>query len=357
MAETSGQEKSEKATGKRRLEARRRGQVALSREVPSALILLTGLGVFSLAGSFVFERLFAMLGGTFHGLNTVRLNTVAGATAFAVELFQGLVVLLVPFFLPFLIAGFIGNVGQIGLEFHAQTLKPKLAQLNPLAGVKKLFSLRSLVETAKSILKILIVGGIAYAVVSGHLKEFPGLMRFELVEIWEFACRLVVKLVFYVCLALIALAALDYLYQRWQHEQSLKMTKQEVKDERKQAEGDPQVKARIRSLQRQAAYQRMMAEVPKADVVITNPTHLAIALRFDPQEMAAPRVVAKGADFLAERIKEVARENDVPLVENKPLAQALFKVAEIGDFIPVDLYRAVAEVLAYVYRLKGRYRL
>jgi flagellar biosynthetic protein FlhB len=357
MAETSGQEKSEKATGKRRLEARRRGQVALSREVPSALILLTSLGVFYLAGAFVFERLFALLGGTFSSLGTVRLSTVAQATAFALDLFQVIVALLVPFFLPFLVAGFLGNVAQIGLEFHAQSLQPKLAQLNPLAGAKKLLSLRSLVETVKSVLKIVIVGGIAYAVINGHLEEFPPLMRFELVEIWDFACRLVIKLTFYVCLALIVLAALDYFYQRWQYEQSLKMTKQEVKDERKQAEGDPQVKARIRSLQRQAAHQRMMAEVPKADVVITNPTHLAIALRFEPQEMAAPRVVAKGADFLAERIKEVAREHDVPLVENKPLAQALFKVAEIGDFIPVDLYRAVAEVLAYVYRLKGRHRL
>jgi flagellar biosynthetic protein FlhB len=153
------------------------------------------------------------------------------------------------------------------------------------------------------------------------------------------------------------LAALDYIYQRWQHEESLKMTKQEIKDERKQTEGDPQVKSRIRSLQRQAAYQRMMAEVPKSDVVITNPTHLAVALRFDPAEMAAPRVTAKGADFIAERIRDIARESNVPIVENKPLAQALYKMAELGDYIPVDLYRAVAEVLAYVYRLKGRHSL
>jgi len=165
------------------------------------------------------------------------------------------------------------------------------------------------------------------------------------------------KIVFYVCLALLVLAVLDYAYQRWQYEQSLKMTKQEVKDERKQSEGDPQVKARIRSLQRQAAYQQMMAEVPKSDVVITNPTHLAIALRFNPSEMAAPRVVAKGADFIAERIREIAREHRVPVVENKTLARALYKMAEIGDYVPVDLYRAVAEVLAYVYRLKGKYSL
>ncbi len=357
MAEASGQEKTEQATGKRRTEARQRGQVALSREIPSTLILLASLGVFYLAGSSVFERLFAMLGGTFRGLGSIRLTTVSQASVFAAELFQTLLLLLIPFFLPFFIIGIIGNVAQIGLEFHAKPLQPKFGQLNPLAGIKKLASLRSLVELVKSILKIAIVGGIAYAVVARHLDEFPSLMRLDLADSWDFFCRLVKDLIFYVSLALIALAALDYFYQRWQLEKSLKMTKQEVKDERKQSEGDPQVKARIRSLQRQAAYQRMMAEVPKADVVITNPTHLAVALRFNPQEMDAPRVVAKGADFIAERIKEVAREHDIPLVENKPLAQALFKTAEIGDFIPVDLYRAVAEVLAYVYRLKGRYSL
>jgi flagellar biosynthetic protein FlhB len=156
---------------------------------------------------------------------------------------------------------------------------------------------------------------------------------------------------------MIVLAVGDYAYQRWQHEQSLKMTKQEIKDERKQSEGDPQIKARIRSLQRQAAYHRMIAEVPQADVVITNPTHLAVALRFDPAAMAAPRVVAKGADHIAERIREIARGHDVPLVENPALAQALYRTADVGDSIPIELYRAVAEVLAYVYRLKGKYSL
>jgi flagellar biosynthetic protein FlhB len=194
-------------------------------------------------------------------------------------------------------------------------------------------------------------------VVSGYLTEFPSLVRWDIGSIWAFTITVAGKIVLYVGLVLAALAALDYLYQRWQYERSLKMTKQEVKDECKQAEGDPQIKARIRSLQRQTAYQRMMAEVPKADVVITNPSHLAVALRFNAEEMAAPRVVAKGADHMAARIREVAREHGVPLVENKSLAQALYKMADVGDYVPVDLYRAVAEVLAYVYRLKGKYSL
>ena len=179
-------------------------------------------------------------------------------------------------------------------------------------------------------------------------------MRWDLWALWNFTAEVAFKIIFYVFLAMLVLSALDYLYQRWQYEESLKMTKQEVTDEHKQSEGDPKVKARIRSLQRQTAYHRMMAEVPKADVVITNPTHLAIALRFKSDEMPAPRVVAKGAGYIAERIRETAREHNVPIVENKPLAQTLFKMTELGDYIPVDLYRAVAEVLAYVYRLKGK---
>jgi flagellar biosynthetic protein FlhB len=355
MAENSGQEKTEKATGKRREEARRRGQVASSREVPSTLILITGLAVMQFAGAFVFERLRGILGGIFRDIHTIRLDSVAVASAMALELFKNIVLILLPFFIPILVAGFIGNVGQFGLAFHATPLAPKFGNLNPLSGIKKLFSLRSTVEMLKSVLKLLLVGAIAYAVIVGSLEDFPGLVALDLASIAALTWQVGARITLYVCLALVVLSALDVVYQRWQYEQNLKMTKQEVKDEHKSMEGDPQVKARIRSLQRQAAYQRMMVEVPKSDVVITNPTHLAIALSYDAQQMAAPRVVAKGADFVAERIKEVAREHDVPLVENKPLAQALFKMADVGDPIPVDLYRAVAEVLAYVYKLKGRY--
>jgi flagellar biosynthetic protein FlhB len=248
----------------------------------------------------------------------------------------------------------VANVAQIGLEFHGQGLAPKFSKLNPLAGLKRIFSLRGLVELAKSLLKIAFVGLIAWSVMSGYISKFPSLVRLDLGEIWLFTHSAAFRIILYVSLALMVLAALDYIYQRWQYEESLKMTKQEVKDERKQSEGDPQVKSRIRALQRQTAYQRMLAEVPKSDVVITNPTHLAVALRFDSSAMIAPQVTAKGADYIAERIREVAIENGVPIVENKSLAQALYRMAEIGDYVPVDLYRAVAEVLAYVYRLKGR---
>jgi flagellar biosynthetic protein FlhB len=357
MAESSGQERSERATGKRRMEARKRGQVVLSREIPSALILIGVLGVFYFAGAQAFDDLMRLFGRFFGQLHTARLRTISDAGTLAGELLQESFLLLAPMVLPLLVAGLIGNVIQVGFEIHVEPLAPKLSKLNPLAGIKRIFSLRGLVELVKSTVKIVFIGVIAWSVVSGYLTEFPTLVRRDIAGIWEFTHTAAVRIIFYVCLAMIVLAVLDYAYQRWQHEQSLKMTKQEVKDERRQAEGDPQIKSRIRSLQRQAAYHRMIAEIPKADVVITNPTHLAVALRFDPSEMAAPRVVAKGADHLAERIRDIAREHNVPLVENKSLAQALYKLAQPGDTIPVDLYRAVAEVLAYVYRLKGKHAL
>ena len=357
MAEAPGQERTERATGKRRMEARKRGQVALSREIPSTLILMTLLGVLYFSGARVFEDLIRLFGGFFGQLHSIRLHTVSDAGALATELVQACFRLLAPMVLPLMIAGLAGNMMQVGFEIHTEPLAPKLSKLNPVAGLKRIFSVRGLVEMAKSIAKIAFISAIAWSVVSGYLVEFPTLMRRDLGGIWEFTHTAAFRIIVYVCLAMIVLAALDYAYQRWQYEQSLKMTKQEVKDERKQTEGDPQVKGRIRSLQRQAAYHRMIAEVPKSDVVITNPTHLAVALRFDASEMAAPRVVAKGADHIAERIRAIAREHDVPLVENKSLAQALYKLAEPGDTIPVELYRAVAEVLAYVYRLKGKHAL
>jgi flagellar biosynthesis protein FlhB len=357
MAESPGQERTERATGKRRIEARKRGQVALSREIPSALILITLLGVFYFSGTGVIEALIQLFGEFFGQLHTARLRTISDATALAIALCRSCLLLLVPVVLPLLIAGVAGNILQIGFEIHAEPLAPKLSKLSPAAGLKRICSMRGLVELVKSMAKIVFIGVIAWSVVSGYLTDFPTLVRRDIGGIWEFTHTAAFRIIFYVCLAMVVLAVLDYAYQRWQYEENLKMTKQEVKDERKQTEGDPQIKARIRSLQRQAAYHRMIAEVPKADVVITNPTHIAIALRFDPAEMNAPRVVAKGADHVAERIRDIARDHAVPLVENKPLAQALYRLAEPGDYIPVELYRAVAEVLAYVYRLKGRHAL
>jgi len=356
MPESGGQERTERATTKRREEARRKGQVAQSREIPSVLILLTAMGFFYFAGSWMFENVSEVIGGIYARLGTLRLDAVSDVNAFAVDIFKKVFLILIPFFVPVLIAGIAGNIGQIGFEIHGQPIKPKLDKLNPISGIKKFVSLKSLVEMVKSIFKVLFVGGIAYGVVSKETAKFPGLMQQEVGEILLFIGKVAFKIFFFVCLALILLAALDYLYQRWQYEKDLKMTKQEVKDERKQSEGDPKIKGRIRRMQLEMARRRMMEAVPQADVVITNPVHLAVALKFDAASMMAPAVVAKGSGHIAERIKETARNHQVPIIEDKPLAQALHKMVEIGEYIPVELYRAVAEILAYVYRLKGMYQ-
>jgi len=356
MPETGGQERTEKATPKRRRDARKKGQVAQSRELPSVMILMTALGFFYFAGSWIFDSLLQVIGGVYGHLDTLRLDAVSEVNAFSVEIFKKVLLILIPFFVPILIAGMAGNIGQIGFEFHGEPMSPKLTRLNPIAGLKKLVSLRSMVEVIKSVIKILFIGGIAFGIVKNETTAMPALMQQEVVDILLFIGRVAFKIFFFVCLALIVLAFLDYAYQRWQYEQSLKMTKQEVKDERRQIEGDPKVKGRIRRVQLELARHRMMEAVPEADVVITNPVHLAVALKFDAAKMIAPTIVAKGSGYVAERIKEIARSHQVPIVENKPLAQALHKMAEIGEFIPVELYRAVAEVLAYVYRLKGMYQ-
>ena len=356
MPESSGQERTEKATPKKRRQARRKGQVAQSREIPSVLILMTALGFFYFAGTWMFWSISEFIGGVYQNIDTLRLNTAADVSAFSVDILKKLFSILIPFFLPILVAGAVGNIGQVGFEVHSEPITPKLSKLNPISGVKKLFSIKSLVELAKSILKILIIGGIAYGLIKSEMEGFAPLMQLSVAEILLFIAKAAFKIIFLVCLALIIMAFLDFVYQRWQHEENLKMTKQEVKDERKQTEGDPKVKGRIRKVQMEMAARRMMEAVPEADVVITNPIHLAIALKFEASKMHAPTVIAKGSAHIAERIKEIARNHQVPIVEDKPLAQTLFKMVEIGEFIPEELYRAVAEILAYVYRIKGMYQ-
>ncbi len=349
----TGQEKTEKATGKKRQEARKNGQVALSREVSSVMVLGASLGFFYFAGSWVFANLSEFISGVYQNIDSLRIASVEDASAFSMEILSKLLLTLLPILLPIAIAGFIANVFQIGFQINSEALAPKLTKLNPISGIKRLASLRSLVELSKSIAKIIFIGSIAYVLVKGEMEQFPALIQQEVGQILVFIARVSLKICFFVCLAMLALAALDYLYQRWQFEEDLKMTKQEVKDELRQTQGDPKIKARIRGMQMEMARRRMMEAVPEADVIITNPTHLAIALKFDARKMIAPRVLAKGAGYVAQRIREIAEENRIPIVEEKMLARALYKMVEIGDDIPAELYRAVAEVLAYVYRLKG----
>ena len=355
MAETAGQERTEKATPKKREEARKKGQVAISREVSSAVVLLASLGFFYFAGSWMFWNLSEVITRVYQNIGTLRLNNIDDASVFSLEVLTRLLAILMPFLLPLAILGFAANILQVGFKISTEAIAPKLNKLNPISGMKRFVSVKSMVELAKSVAKILFIGIIAYLLVKSDMKAFPSLVHQEVGQILVFTARVSLKMCLFICLALIVLAILDFLYQQWQHQEDLKMTKQEVKDEQKQTFGDPKVKSRIRSMQLEMARRRMMEAVPEADVVITNPTHLAIALKFKAEEMIAPLVLAKGAGHIAQRIKEIAAENRIPLVEDKPLAQALYKMVELGNYIPAELYRAVAEVLAYVYRIKGIY--
>ncbi|MCJ8501294.1 flagellar biosynthesis protein FlhB [Desulfatitalea alkaliphila] len=351
MAEKPEQEKTEPATPKKRQEARKKGNVAQSREIPSVVVLLSALSVFYFAGGWMFGQLGEIMRSVFLQITYSDMGATTTHAMFW-QLFKKVVLLLSPLLMVVAVAGIAGNVSQFGFMITGEKMKPKLSKLNPIEGIKRLLSLRSLIELFKSVFKVLIIGSVAFAVVRRELELIPAMVELSIPAVLAYVGGVALKMGFFTCLVLIILAALDYVFQRWQHERDLRMTKQEVKDEHKQSEGDPLVRSRIRSAQREMAQRRMMSQVPDATVVITNPTHLAIAIKFE-RSMPAPMVVAKGAGHVAQKIKEIAAENNIPVIEEKPLARTLYKSVEIDQYIPVDLYKAVAEILAYVYRLKG----
>jgi flagellar biosynthetic protein FlhB len=351
MAEDQDQERTEKATPKKKEEARKKGQIAQSREIPSVIVLLSALSVFYFAGGWMFNQLADVMRGIFDQLVQKSFGAESAQMLLLHVLVQ-LLTLLGPLLFVILVAGVFANLVQTGFMLTGETLTPNFSKLNPLSGIKRLFSLRSTAEVVKAVLKIIIVGGMAYATLFREMDHIPALVALEIPQIMSFMGSVALRLGYYTCLVLMVLAGIDYLFQLWQHERDLRMTKQEIKDEHRQQEGDPMVRSRIRAVQREMAMKRMMEAVPDATVVITNPTHLAVALKFD-RSMPAPKVVAKGAGHIAEKIKSLAYDHDVPVIEQKPLARALYKNVDIDQFIPADLYHAVAEMLAYVYRLKG----
>ena len=353
MSERNDQEKTEQPTPKRRTEAREKGNVAHSAEIPSVAVLLSSLLVFFFAGPWMFRHLTAFMREMFQSIGAYPLDNASAPGLLGLVLRHTAWVLL-PLMLAICVGGLAANVGQVGLLISKEALTPKFEKLNPIAGIKRFLSLRSLVELVKSLVKILTVGCIAYLQIRGQVKNFPQLLEASVGDILAVIGRASMGIGLYTCLALMVLAGLDLLFQRWRHERDLMMSRQEIKDENRQLEGDQQIKGRIRRTQMEMGRRRMMQAVPEASVVIANPEHLAIAIQYDPKKMAAPVVTAKGADIIAQRIKAVAREHSVPVVENKPLARTLYKAVDIGKPIPSDLYRAVAEVLAYVYRLKKR---
>jgi flagellar biosynthetic protein FlhB len=352
MAENEeGQEKTEPGTGKRREEAREKGQVASSKELVSAGILVACLIYFYFGTSGLLKKIMELMTSGFRAAGTTDVTQATIHGIIAAYIFKGFIILF-PLMLTVVVAAILCNVFQVGLMFSSESVQPKLSKIDPIGGFERLFSLRSVMELIKNIIKICIVGTVAYLVIKKEQDNMFTLMDQSVWGTMVYLGSICFKILLVTTIVLIILAILDYMYQRWEYEKSMRMTKQEVKDEFKNTEGDPLIKARIRRLQREAAQKRMMAAVPKADVIITNPTHLAIAIKYDPDNMQAPVVVAKGADYIAEKIRQIAEENDVLIVENKPLAQVLYKVVNVNDFIPETVYRAVAEVLAYVYDQK-----
>jgi flagellar biosynthesis protein FlhB len=352
VAEESFQEKTEEATGKRRTDARNKGQVARSMDLNSSFMILFGLLLLLVCGGGIISglaeslRAFMMRAGTFApNADSLRMITAEAATRFAM--------ILGPVVGGMAMIGLGAGYAQVGALWTLEPLKPNFAKLNPLTGIKKVvISRRAAVEIAKNVMKASVVGYIAYLALESVLSDTVSLMDGDPMEILGFMARASLGVGFKTGIAFLGLSVLDFFYQRFEHEKNLKMSKEEVKEEMKETEGDPHTKARIRGIQRKIAYKRMMAEVPKADVVLTNPTHLAVALKYESKKMGAPRVVAKGAGLIAERIKEIARANNVPVVEDKPLARALYKSVDVGDEIPEKLFQAVAQVLAYIYRLR-----
>lgn len=352
MAESNDQEKTEEATHQRREDFRRRGQVAQSREIGAVLIMLASLLMMWALGRFFLEQVHQIFTQTFteFAVMSARQEDWFNALKFAVTKSAMVVG---PLAGILWLVGVCSTLVQIGFLSNEEAMKFDLNKLNPVEGFKKIFSLRALVEGAKSIAKISVVGLIVYFVFKGEISNIPQVASYEVRELLVYIGEVLFKLFGVVILFMGVLAAADYFFQRWELEKKMRMTKQEVKEEVKSREGDPMVRARIRKLQRELASRRMMEDVKKADVIITNPTHIAVALRYSAQ-MIAPRVVAKGAGEVAAKIKELAKQMNIPVVENKPLARTMFRTLKIGATIPRELYTAVAEVLSYIYRLKKK---
>lgn len=345
-------EKTEKATPKKRQDSKKKGQVAKSQDVNTAIVLFSVFLFLYIAGGFMKNRIFSLFT---YPLTQSAAGSFTSDSLYSlfIDMLKEIALILGPLMLVAMVAGIAANFMQVGVMFSTEAIQFKLEKINPLKGFKRIFSLRALVELLKSILKITFVGVITFFSIWTRMDEIMLLSQKSIASSLVTLADITVKTGLFASGSLLFLAMLDYMYQRFDFEKSIRMSKQEIKEEYKTTEGDPLIKSRIKQKQKEMAMSRMMQEIPNADVVITNPTHYAIALKYEETKMDAPVVVAKGLDFVAQKIKLVAGENDVPMMENRPLARALYNQAEIGQVIPEEFFKGVAEILAYVYKLKG----
>jgi flagellar biosynthetic protein FlhB len=352
MADDNQEEKTEQPTPRRRQELREKGEVAKSRELPSVAVLMSALVVLTLTGSYTYAHIQSVMQGAL-SLPLLDDLSLPNLIDFSRIMTTRFLLAIGPLLAAVFITALLSNIMQVGFLFTGESIKPKLSKLDPIKGFGRLFSKQSFMEVFKSLLKLVIVGVIAYYTIKDEMKNVAALGQMELPSIWLYILKIFFKIFIRCALAMIFLVVLDYAFQKWEFENRIKMSKQEIKDEMKKTEGDPLVKSRIRSIQMEMARRRMMQDVPEADVVITNPTRLAVALKYDTSDMNAPKVLAKGAGKIAEKIRDLAAEHGIPVVEKKELAQNLYALVEIGQEIPPTLYQAVAEILAYIFRLKG----
>jgi len=346
-------QKTEEPTSRKLEEGRKKGQIAQSKEVSNLASLFGMTLMVAVLGPFIALQIYGALEVVIGQAALAHIDS-GSAGEIMLSLLIDTLIAMSPAFALFVLLALAANLGQTGFLLTTQPLIPKLEKISPIAGVKRLFSLKSLVEFLKGLIKLSLVAAIAYMLLSPEYDRAEELMAMDVVDVLREIQWMVIRLMIGVVGFMLVVAAADYVYQRYEFMKQMRMSRQEIRDEHKQSEGDPQVKARLRQIRMDRARRRMMAAVPRADVVVTNPTHFAVALQYDTSFMAAPTVVAKGADAVALRIREVAEEHDVPIVENPPLARALFAGVEIDEQIPEVHFKAVAQVISYVYRLKGR---
>lgn len=353
-SEENDSEKTEEPTAQRREDFRKQGQVAQTKELSTVLMLFGATLLIWLLGRYFFGQFIELFTKSYGDFIITAARNGDYKTAL---LFSGqkIAYVVLPVFGLVFIIGIASSLFQIGFLSTSETISPNFEKINPVNGLKRLFSLTSVVEGLKAVLKVCIIGFVVYTIIKTEILKSPFMINYTVEQLSQYFGDISFRLIFGVALAMTFLALFDYGFQRWELEKKMRMTKQEIKEEVKTREGDPHIKARIRRIQRELASKRMMTQVPKADVIITNPTHLSIALKYDAN-LPAPQVIAKGAGAVALRIRELAKEHNIPIVENKPLARTMFKTLKIGQVIPRELFNAVAEVLAYVYKLKRKRR-
>lgn len=352
MAEDSGQDKTEQPTGKRLSESRKKGQVPRSKELNNFVTLIVSAVLFFYMGQYMVKGLLKMMKHQFELSRDVIFDPATPVIYLKLALSEGYSVIW-PLMIILIIADLLTPIMMGGWNFTTEAFEPKFSKLNPLEGIKRIFGIRGIVELIKAIIKVVLIGFVAWNLFQVYFDDFMGLSRLDLQQAMTRAGDIIVMSLLVLCATLLLLVMIDVPYQLWNNTRQLKMTKQEVRDEAKESEGNPEVKGKIRQMQMQAAQQRMMEAVPTADVIVTNPTHFAVALKYDPNSSGAPVLVAKGADLVAAQIRNIAVAHKVTMVAAPPLARALYYSTEINHEIPRGLFLAVAQVLAYVFQLRA----